>query len=689
MSKQKKSIDTKKINIDKCVKYISCSLSWLFSLIFIALIGFIIYASIPGFQFYGAKNILITGEFDLANNKASVWLPLCITILTSFIAILIAAPIGIKSSIFIKYRIPQKRQKVLRITIELLADIPSVIFGLFATHALGLIVGKTFGGQTNYSILTASFMLVFMILPTIVSLSLNALDGIDNSLLSSAMVLGNSKTKAIYKVCKKDCKNGIIVGIIITISRAIGETMAVSMILQSQLYNTTFDSGFWSVLTSGLRLLGALISANMFAESGGPALQGLLFAFGIIMFMLVIILNGIAMRLSKKRNSDKYNWYTRLTNKIVNFVLFIPIEIKKLVEKITYHSKINKKDVSQYVGTRIVKNKFLHVYDYWKLFWEYFSIILTFIFIAWILQNIIFNGFVGLSSKYNTVMSFMKDTTGQAFINTVLVIIIAIGIGFPLSLFIAIYINEFTKEGKLKKVLLFFIDNLGVTPSILFGMFGLIFFIQILGLSSAGIAGKSLIAGALTILIVILPTFIRTIQQALQSVPVELRTNSYALGTSKWETITKIVLPAAKQGIMTSIVLSIGRILAETAPLYLTSGLAASSSISLTNAGQTLTTRIYAQIYEANVSKGSSIMYECAFITMVLVLMIILVVHVLIPWWYKYKAKKEEERYDTAKSLKQKQQKNLKNLKMHHAINKNKLKFNILKSSINRFFILQ
>jgi len=85
------------------------------------------------------------------------------------------------------------------------------------------------------------------------------------------------------------------------------------------------------------------------------------------------------------------------------------------------------------------------------------------------------------------------------------------------------------------------------------------------------------------------------------------------------------------QGITTSVVLSIGRILAETAPLYLTSGLSSSSSIALDSAGQTLTTRIYAQIYTANISDATSIMYECAFVTMILVLLIILIVHVLLP----------------------------------------------------------
>jgi phosphate transport system permease protein len=94
-------------------------------------------------------------------------------------------------------------------------------------------------------------------------------------------------------------------------------------------------------------------------------------------------------------------------------------------------------------------------------------------------------------------------------------------------------------------------------------------------------------------------------------------------------------LPAARQGITTAVVLSIGRILAETAPLYLTSGLSASSSIALNSPGQTLTTRIYAQIFTANIGQGVNVMYECAFVTILLVLLIIMFVHVVIPHYYK------------------------------------------------------
>ena len=87
-------------------------------------------------------------------------------------------------------------------------------------------------------------MLTFMLLPTICSLSLNAFDSIDSGLLNSAIVLGNSKTRAIYKVCKKECKNKLTVATVMAISRAIGETMAVGMVLQSQQYVNAFDSGF-------------------------------------------------------------------------------------------------------------------------------------------------------------------------------------------------------------------------------------------------------------------------------------------------------------------------------------------------------------------------------------------------------------------------------------------------------------
>jgi phosphate transport system permease protein len=230
-------------------------------------------------------------------------LPLTITLIISLLAIIIAGPIGIKVALFIKYRLPKKTQKPSRVTIEILANIPSVIFGLFAAQTLGPVIKTIFHMQTSYNVITASFMLTFMVLPTIVSLSLNALDGVDSVLISSAMALGNTKTRAIYKVCKKDARNGITVSVIIALARAIGETMAVSMILQSEQFNGVFGSGFLSTITSDLRSLGALISAQMFADAGGPALKSLLFAFGLFMFVFVMILNSIVLYSTNRKKS--------------------------------------------------------------------------------------------------------------------------------------------------------------------------------------------------------------------------------------------------------------------------------------------------------------------------------------------------------------------------------------------------
>ena len=235
-------------------------------------------------------------------------MPLCITMMTAALAIIIGAPIGVKSAVFIKFRLPVRYQKSVRVAVELLADIPSVIFGLFAVQSLGAVVEVVFGLSSVYNLVTASFMLAFMILPTIISLSLNSLDAVDNALISAAMVLGNTKTRAIYKVYKKQARAGITVAIIIAISRAIGETMAVSMILQSQNYNMVFSGGLFAIMDSYLKTLGALIATNMFAEGGGPELQGLLFAFGLFLFIFIMILNAIAMRMTKKKAKGKNTW---------------------------------------------------------------------------------------------------------------------------------------------------------------------------------------------------------------------------------------------------------------------------------------------------------------------------------------------------------------------------------------------
>lgn len=653
---------------DLIAKIISGIFLGLFIVLFLAVIGFIIYASIPGWKEFGFINIFCTTTYNLELGKASAWLPLTITLLIALLALLIGGPVGIKTATFIKFRVNPRAQRYVRMIVELLADIPSVVFGLFTITILGPVIQVIFHMPTKYNLVSAGFMLGFMIMPTVVSLNLSALDSVEPSFITSPMVLGNTRTSAIYKVYKKQIKSKVIISLVTGVARALGETMAVSMILQGQNYNQVFSQGFGAIWTSYLKTIGGLISTNMFAETLTEGLKGLLFVYGLFLFIVVLFLNGIVKIIFRPKHSNRRN---PVTKAIATGLMFIPNQIKKLWNKILNRNviKVDPSDLNnnlpeyfrQQAGKAEVNSNF---YDGWKLFWEIFCFVIIMFFIGTMVMTILVNGINAWQAPSCTVFKFGQDTTGQAFVNTLLVILIAVGVGFIIALATAIFLNEFCKDGKFKSGCLFFIDSLGATPTIVYGMFGMIFFLQMLGMSSSGTSGKSLLAAALTLIFVILPAFTRTILQALQTIPNEVREASYALGVSKWETTMKIVLPKTMQHILTAIVLSIGRVLAETAPIYLTAGLSGGSSISLMSAGQTLTTRIYAQVNAGDVVKARNIMYECALLVLILIMIILILVDIVIPKYYEHKQKKtggykikkekasfKQEQIDKAKNL--------------------------------------
>ncbi len=644
---------------NKIIQWLGIIVSWLIAIMFIVLIIFIVIKSIPGFKEYTFKGIFLTDQFnttDPSKHQVSVWLPLLITILITVGALLIATPLALKTTTFIFFRIKNKKlKKICKIIIEISAAIPSVIFGLFAYRSLGIAVKSVFQTSLTNNLLTTIFMISLMIIPTITLLSLNAYNSVENDLVMNSMSLGNSKTKAIYKIFRKQTKKQIIVAIIIAAGRVIGETMAVSMILSSENYNEVFNNGFFAILTSSLRPLGAVISKGMFAENGGDAFRGLLFAFGIIMLLFVLVLNLFVSIVTNEKYSYKFQKVNLVLSKIGGAILFIPHQMMKLF-------KINKEknetltlenlqlEKSKYIIEWTKNNKFNKIYDYYKLGWESIDTVIVFSAIGWIVLDVIINGLYSCSMPTSTVFMYSKNTTGQAFINTLLLILVTIIICFPISLLIAIALNEYARDGILKKSMLFFIDCIGATPSIIFGMFGLILFIETLQITPGGAMGNSLLAGALTMVLVVLPTFTRMNQQALQSVPQTIKLSGYSLGNSKWYVIRTLVLPHAYQGLLSSIVLTIGRILAETAPLYITAGLSSSSTIALMNPSQTLTTRIYAQLNGSNSVSSINIMYESAFIALLLILMIILVSYLIIPNWSDIK-KGINERMQIAKIL--------------------------------------
>ncbi|MGL5640153.1 MAG: phosphate ABC transporter permease PstA [Mycoplasmoidaceae bacterium] len=622
---------------DSIFKNSSILFSLFLIILFLCLIIFISIKAVEGFELFGIENILFTINFGQAVGdipaKFSFWLPFTVSILTSLIALIVAVPLGTKTAIFITFRVNKKYRKTFRIAFEVLSGVPSVIFGLFAINSLGVLFKTVFGINT-FSVFTASIMLSFMILPTIIAMTINTLESIDRNLLTNPIAMGSTKTAAIYKVYKKEANKGILIAVIVALGRSISESMAVSMILQSGPSDAMFDNGFFELFNSASQTIGAFISQNMFADANPEQTRPLLYSFGLLMLIFAMILNIIVITFSrkKKQNSGKMKIFE---NRLHSILMFIPNQIVYLFDSIFFRSKFSRKDINEcidYTKDRINNHKIRDFYSYYKIVLEWISIIICFSFLFWIFGDIFVKGFSATNSPSSSMFLYGQNQVGQSFLNTLIIIVVTLFISFPICLFIAIFLNEYSRDGKFKKTILFFIDSLGSTPSILFGMFGLLFFIETLGLTNTGSTGNSIIAGCLTMVIVIIPSFTRILNQSLSNVSKNIRINAYALGSTKFETIRKLILPIAFNGIITSIVLTIGRVLSETAPLYLTAGLSSSKKISLNRPGTSLTTQIYGQIF-SNTPDSKNIQYEAAFVTIILVLALIIIGYVIIPNW--------------------------------------------------------
>lgn len=185
----------------------------------------------------------------------------------------------------------------------------------------------------------------------------------------------------------------------------------------------------------------------------------------------------------------------------------------------------------------------------------------------WILGFIIYNGIGVISWEFLTTAPSDGMTSGGIFpaiVGTLCLIAGSAIVAFPLGILSAIYTSEYAGNGYIVKIIRVMTNNLGSIPSIIFGLFGMALFVNTLGF------GDSILAGSLTLGLLTLPLIIRTTEEALKAIPDSFRTGSLALGASKLQTISRVILPMAFPNIITGLILSIGRVSGETAPILFT-----------------------------------------------------------------------------------------------------------------------
>jgi phosphate transport system permease protein len=225
--------------------------------------------------------------------------------------------------------------------------------------------------------------------------------------------------------------------------------------------------------------------------------------------------------------------------------------------------------------------------------------------------------------KQNLKLSFIIEPPKKAgrvggistiIINTVMMIALTLLFSTPIGVGAALYLNEYARQGRLLQILRYSTETLAAIPSIIFGIFGYILFVNIMKL------GIGLLSGTLTVTIMILPTIIRTSEEAFKTVPMSYREGSLALGATKWQTMTGVVVPAAAPGILTGVILGIGRAVGETAAILFTMGSSYGLARSLSDSARVLSLHLYILAREG-------ISFERAFATGAILIFIVLIVN--------------------------------------------------------------
>ena len=474
------------------------------------------------------------------------------TILIAGGAIAIGAPLGIASALYLSEFASYKVRSTIKPIIEILAGIPSIVYAFFALLVISPFFQEYF--NTGYfNAISAIIVMSIMVLPIIVSISDDSMRAVPNHLRESSLALGATKWETTTKVVMPTASSGIIASVLLGLARAIGETMVVLLVAGSiaKLSLNPLDE----VMT-----MSTYIAKTLTGDIPPGVAHYAAFAVGIFLFVITYLINYIAGRvvlriktgstIKSKNNLKKKNILIKIIYYILKLIKKLNIKLHKLLEKLKIKKEITLKSRYKKEKTGIILT--------------FSSLMVAIIFLAFLLYSVLSKGIGTINMQFLTYFpSRFPEKAGiyPALMGSIYLMLLTLIFATPIGIGAAVYLNEFAKNTKYTRFLRSIIQNLAGVPSIVFGLTGFIIFVRIFGFE------KSLIAGALTLSIMILPIIIVATEEALKSVPQSFREAARGLGATKWQSVRHHVLPNAKPGILTGIILSLSRATGETAPI--------------------------------------------------------------------------------------------------------------------------
>lgn len=625
---------------DSAVKWILTAVSFAAVLVLFFILLFIIGNSTDALGDIGIWSFITNDIWRPSSGEYGAAAIITGTLLVTAGAILFSVPIGVAVALFMSEVSDSRIRRIMKPAVELFAGIPSVVYGFFGLMVMVPFLSDYFGGQTptGFSWIAGSLLLGIMALPTIVSVSEDALRAVPRAYREASLAMGATRWETTSKVVIPAAVSGIASAAILGIGRAVGETMAVMMVTGNA--NIVPDP-IWNVF-SYLRTITATLALEMPEVVVGSAHYSALFLLALILMVIVLAVNLVARAVVKriemkfrgeakdralkltlgKKGSKKF----KLAIKVAVLVLFLYMALSLFVSDslAVFGAAVLAAAILGFALfvkrlPRMTIQKFAHACLLASALFCVATLVI-------ILGDIIINAVPSLNWNFITEYPSSGGRSGgiwPAIEGTLKLIAGTALIALPLGILSGVYLTEYAKKGKLTAVMEQAIDVLNGTPSIVFGLFGMSALVVFCDF------GISLTAGCFTLAFMIMPVIIRTTEEAIRNVPREIREASYAMGANKWQTTFKVVVPAALGGIMTGSILGLGRAAGETAPIMFTAAIVMqySPNGSFLDPVMALPYHLYYLATEG--MADPSLQYATAFVLLVIVLAMFLAANVI------------------------------------------------------------